>query len=227
MATFISEAQAELISSLAPDDIPIKLRCAICSKLAVNAFRLPCCEQAICENCQSSLPSSCPVCEHSPLSAEDCNPNKSLRTTIKVFLRTAEKKREALRSKEVKETTPATPVEHTNPVESLAEPSTVKEGIVGEPEAATKAEAQATEATPHPTEHAVSQPAAGVNEADNETGVTQVNEEYAVVPHSESAANDNSEDNAVIDAIEGDGTNDEGDANEQQQPMNGRESVSP
>lgn len=40
-------------SSLAPDDIPIKLRCAICSKLAVNAFRLPCCEQAICESCET------------------------------------------------------------------------------------------------------------------------------------------------------------------------------
>lgn len=39
-------------SSLAHDDIPIKLRCAICSKLAVNAYRLPCCEQAICENCE-------------------------------------------------------------------------------------------------------------------------------------------------------------------------------
>lgn len=38
-------------SSLAPDDIPHKLRCANCSKLAVNALRLPCCEQAICETC--------------------------------------------------------------------------------------------------------------------------------------------------------------------------------
>ena len=161
MASSISEAQAELIrcasslphcapsfevvgddltnvvcSSFGPDDIPIKLRCAICSKLAVNAFRLPCCEQAICESCmstlqddssvhsirpimanndagQQNLPSSCPVCEHSPLSAEDCNPNKSLRTTIKVFLRTAEKKKEALRAKEAKEATPATPVEPT------------------------------------------------------------------------------------------------------------------
>lgn len=78
MATSISEAQAELIkyvwgsisksmdhlsdgdtiltaalSSLAPDDIPHKLRCANCSKLAVNALRLPCCEQAICETCTS------------------------------------------------------------------------------------------------------------------------------------------------------------------------------
>ncbi|UZP41349.1 hypothetical protein NXS19_009165 [Fusarium pseudograminearum] len=111
MASTITEAQAELIRSLAPDEIPIKLRCAICSKLAVNAYRLPCCEQAICESCQSNLPASCPVCEHSPLSAEDCNPNKSLRTTIRVFLRTAEKKREASRPKEDKDSEPATPIE--------------------------------------------------------------------------------------------------------------------
>ncbi|KAJ3475028.1 hypothetical protein NLG97_g9604 [Lecanicillium saksenae] len=111
MASSITEAQAELISSLTPDDIPHKLRCANCSKLAVNAFRLPCCEQAICESCHSSLPSSCPVCEHSPLSADDCTPNKSLRTTIKVFLRTAEKKREANKPKEVAEPAPETPVE--------------------------------------------------------------------------------------------------------------------
>ncbi|KFY45710.1 hypothetical protein V494_00815, partial [Pseudogymnoascus sp. VKM F-4513 (FW-928)] len=103
--------QAELISSLSQDDIPIKLRCAICSKLAVNAFRLPCCEQAICEDCQLSLPSSCPVCEHTPVAAEDCKPHKSLRTTIKVFLRTEEKKRIALQAKAIKDTTPITPVE--------------------------------------------------------------------------------------------------------------------
>jgi hypothetical protein len=111
----------------------------------VNAFRLPCCEQAICETCrfrlnrkirlsqllmsdlgQSTLPSSCPVCEHTPVAAEDCKPNKSLRTTIKVFLRTEEKKREALRSKEVKDSPPptpldavATPVEVPTPVDSV------------------------------------------------------------------------------------------------------------
>jgi hypothetical protein len=107
----VTPAQAELISSLTADEIPIKLRCAICSKLAVNAFRLPCCEQAICETCQSSLPSSCPVCEHEPLAAQDCTPHKSLRTTIKVFLRTEEKKREALKAKVAKEETPVTPIE--------------------------------------------------------------------------------------------------------------------
>lgn len=39
-------------STLTQDEIPFKLRCAICNKLAVNAFRLPCCEQAICETCE-------------------------------------------------------------------------------------------------------------------------------------------------------------------------------
>ncbi|APA15124.1 hypothetical protein sscle_14g098940 [Sclerotinia sclerotiorum 1980 UF-70] len=104
-------AQAELISSLSQDEIPIKLRCAICSKLAVNAFRLPCCDQAICETCHSTLPSSCPVCEHTPVASEDCKPHKSLRTTIKVFLRTEEKKRVDALAKQSKETPPATPVE--------------------------------------------------------------------------------------------------------------------
>lgn len=42
--------RTDLQSSLSQDEIPIKLRCAICSRLAVNAFRLPCCEQAICES---------------------------------------------------------------------------------------------------------------------------------------------------------------------------------
>ncbi|KAI9702446.1 MAG: hypothetical protein M1836_000926 [Candelina mexicana] len=81
-------------SSLTQDDIPIKLRCAVCNRLAVNAFRLPCCDQAICEACQASLPAVCPVCEHTPISAEDCKPNKALRTTVKVFLKQKSQKHE-------------------------------------------------------------------------------------------------------------------------------------
>ncbi|CAG8958150.1 hypothetical protein HYFRA_00000499 [Hymenoscyphus fraxineus] len=129
-------AQVELIESLTQDEIPIKLRCAICSRLAVNAFRLPCCDQIICETCQSTLPSSCPVCEHTPVSAEDCKPNKALRTTIKIFLRTEEKKREVLRQKEVKDTPPATPLEpEPIPIETVAvTESIVDESKVLEPE---------------------------------------------------------------------------------------------
>lgn len=124
-----SIANSSGCSSLSQDDIPAKLRCAICSKLAVNAFRLPCCEQAICETCQSALPASCPVCEHSPLSAADCKPHKALRTTIKVFLRTEEKKRESSRPKEA--TTPITPVDSAPvavAVPAVAEPAPAVEG---------------------------------------------------------------------------------------------------
>ncbi|KAI9734064.1 MAG: hypothetical protein M1818_007002 [Claussenomyces sp. TS43310] len=55
--------------------------------------------------------------------AEDCKPNKSLRTTIRVFLRTEEKKREALRLKDQKDTPPATPLEVQTP--SIVTPTAI------------------------------------------------------------------------------------------------------
>ncbi|KAI0840581.1 hypothetical protein F5Y06DRAFT_243524 [Hypoxylon sp. FL0890] len=106
----LTPAQIELANSLTPAELPTKLRCAVCSKLAINAFRLPCCETAICEKCQSTLPTVCPVCEHSPVSASDCVVYKSLRTTIRVFLKTEEKKREGARPK-TNASTPATPAQ--------------------------------------------------------------------------------------------------------------------
>jgi hypothetical protein len=85
---------------------------------------------------QSALPSSCPVCEHTPLAAEDCKPHKSLRTTIKVFLRTEEKKREALRLKELKNTPPVTPPVFVEiPAPSVAIPEstpTLSQGVTAE-----------------------------------------------------------------------------------------------
>ncbi|EEA27377.1 hypothetical protein TMatcc_004336 [Talaromyces marneffei ATCC 18224] len=120
-STELSQSLLDIISSLTQDDIPFKLRCAICNNLAINAFRLPCCDQAICESCQTSLPESCPVCEHNPVSPELCKPNKALRTTLKAFLRTEEKKRE-------KDRPSTTPTVNTTPpapnvsVETQAEP---------------------------------------------------------------------------------------------------------
>ncbi|OAX84904.1 hypothetical protein ACJ72_00726 [Emergomyces africanus] len=104
----------EIASSLSQDEIPFKLRCAICNKLAINAFRLPCCDQAICENCQALLPESCPVCAHTPLSADLCKPNKALRTTLKAFLRTEEKKRERNRAP-----VPPAPAANPEPIEPV------------------------------------------------------------------------------------------------------------
>lgn len=108
---------------------------------------------------QSNLPASCPICEHSPLSAEDCNPNKSLRTTIKVFLRTAEKKREAAKAKEAKERDPEpksqTPIEPTPAPESAPDLKTAEGAAptetasADEPAHESNVDTQPTEETTH------------------------------------------------------------------------------
>ena len=102
------------------EDIPIKLRCAACNRLANNAFRMPCCDQSICEDCmystiqksglvshvltvalgQESLPQACPVCLHEPVIKDDCRPNKALRTTVKAFLKRKGIELETARKKE-------------------------------------------------------------------------------------------------------------------------------
>ncbi|KAL7270387.1 hypothetical protein RUND412_006908 [Rhizina undulata] len=102
MAT-AQEQMANASNSIPLPEIPVKLRCTICSELARGAVRLPCCEQSICETCRAALPNVCPVCDHSPLSADDCKPNTALRTTVAVFLRTAEKKHLLSLQKEQKE----------------------------------------------------------------------------------------------------------------------------
>ena len=48
---------------------------------------------------QASLPEACPVCFHEPVKADDCRPNKALRTTIKVFLRKKVMERDAAEKK--------------------------------------------------------------------------------------------------------------------------------
>lgn len=107
-------ALIKIYSTLEINDIPTKLRCGICSKLAVNAVKLPCCETSICANCelpnrrrvrtllttlgQAQLSEQCPVCEHQPVSPDVCTPIKSLRMTVKAHVKTEMKKRAALAS---------------------------------------------------------------------------------------------------------------------------------
>lgn len=68
---------------------------------------------------QTSLPETCPVCAHTPISSDLCKPNKALRTTLKAFLRTEEKKRE----KEREQATPTTTVGST-PADTAAKRET-------------------------------------------------------------------------------------------------------
>jgi hypothetical protein len=118
-------------------------------------------EQSIQTNVQagqSTLPSSCPVCEHTPVSAEDCKPNKALRSTIKIFLRTEEKKREALRQKDLKATPPATPLETES---TPLEPANSTEHAV-----VTETAVEASDDTPIPAEASTDEPAQEVSSAE-------------------------------------------------------------
>jgi len=73
------------------------------------------------------------VCAHSPLTAEDCKPNKALRLTVKAFLKNEEKKRDKGRSDEVT-AKPASPILHAPtllaPVEEV--PSGIQDATVEE-----------------------------------------------------------------------------------------------
>lgn len=106
----------------------------------------------ICENCKdhsladlnlaslttsmigkTTLPSTCPVCEHNPVSVDDCKPNNKLRMTTRAFLKTAEKKRDSSQAKEATPATPITPID-AKPSATPALPPT--EELATEPTAA-------------------------------------------------------------------------------------------
>ena len=124
----------------------------------------------------ATLPSTCPVCEHSPVSAADCKPNKSLRTTIKVFLRTEEKKRETARSKEAQESVPATPIVDVPPT-----PVDAPVPVEVEPEVAAQEEVAVVEETPLPQD-TIASAENGTNSAAGETQ-SEVNNDDQDVPH--------------------------------------------
>lgn len=79
-----------------------------------------------------TFPTTCPSCDHSPLEADSCTPNKTLRNTQRVWLQKQKKKEEKAATQ-----APATPVETTpaapevqpvgdaadKPVESIEETS--------------------------------------------------------------------------------------------------------
>ncbi|KAF2228114.1 hypothetical protein BDZ85DRAFT_12079 [Elsinoe ampelina] len=124
------EMHDEIAPFLKPEAIPAKLRCATCSQLNLNASKLPCCDQSICETCSQNLPETCPVCTHSPFDRTLLSPHKALRMTVTAFLRAEIKKRApkaepAKQKEEIKLSAepekPATTVEMVEPVQ--ADPS--------------------------------------------------------------------------------------------------------
>ncbi|KAI1490045.1 hypothetical protein F5X96DRAFT_638098 [Biscogniauxia mediterranea] len=204
-ALALTPAQIELASSLTQDELPTKLRCAICSRLAVNAFRLPCCETAICEKCQSTLPSSCPVCEHSPVSGDDCTVYKSLRTTIRVFLKTEEKKREASRPK-TNSSTPSTPAQTTT--------ATIQSQASTEPPPEEEPVASVhNDAKPLPADRAPST-APAVSDVEADTSVATEVAAASAAPEHEISTGDQSRDQQVVASEETQVTVPDGQENE-------------
>ncbi|KAF2862411.1 hypothetical protein K470DRAFT_256050 [Piedraia hortae CBS 480.64] len=85
--------ELELASSLPQDELPAKLCCGNCNRLALDAVKLPCCDTSLCLACSKDLSETCPVCSHSPVDVNDLIPNKNVRQTVKVWLKSALKKR--------------------------------------------------------------------------------------------------------------------------------------
>lgn len=100
---------------------------------------------------QASLHDTCPVCAHTPVSPDLCKPNKALRTTLKAFLRTEEKKREKDRQAAAP---PTPPVPVTTPTPAENDTAAVEE---------TRNE------DPTPSQPQVSEPSMGERNADNVT----------------------------------------------------------
>src|ERR1700760_2045876 len=74
---------------------------------------------------QSTLPTTCSVCQHTPISADDCKPNKSLRLTVRAFLKSEERKREKEKAPAVQ--TPTLDNAPSSAITAVEQPPTVAE----------------------------------------------------------------------------------------------------
>ncbi|KAJ0309249.1 hypothetical protein COL516b_003147 [Colletotrichum fioriniae] len=121
MAVHLTPAQVELIKQVSRALFSTAIRLNRVANLTSLAHLRPTTFRSSCDApAVASLPStpfafpaaSKPSARlHSPVSADDCTPLKSLRTTIKVFIRTQEKKRDEARSKSAKDSAPPTPID--------------------------------------------------------------------------------------------------------------------
>ncbi|KAH7374289.1 hypothetical protein BKA66DRAFT_468187 [Pyrenochaeta sp. MPI-SDFR-AT-0127] len=138
----LAEDLKEFAHSLPTTAFPKNFFCTLCNQLAVDSWKLLCCNKAICSSCQSKLhfPTTCPSCDHSPLEADSCVPNKALRNTMRVWLEKRKKKEETKAAAQVAtppvEMTPAEPEAlpagdaPEKPIESVEEASKAEDSFV-------------------------------------------------------------------------------------------------
>ncbi|KAF2714598.1 hypothetical protein K504DRAFT_496520 [Pleomassaria siparia CBS 279.74] len=93
----LPEELKEFARSLPTTTFPKNFFCTICQELAFDSWKLICCNKSICLSCQAKLefPTTCPSCDHTPLEAESCVPNKAQRNTMRTWLQKQKKKEDA------------------------------------------------------------------------------------------------------------------------------------
>lgn len=100
-----------------------------------------------------SFPTTCPSCDHSPLEADSCTANKSLRNTMRVWLQKQKKKEEAKAAAQAAtpapETTPAA-TEVQSEVEGADKPIDSVEGAPATGDASAESTAAAVDAGEEP-----------------------------------------------------------------------------
>ncbi|XP_074286853.1 uncharacterized protein LOC141612051 [Silene latifolia] len=70
-------------------EMPLELKCPLCTTAFKEAVMIPCCQHSFCESCIHLAlvqNSRCPMCSSTKCKPEDLLPNLSLRQTIKRFL---------------------------------------------------------------------------------------------------------------------------------------------
>ncbi|OAG04313.1 uncharacterized protein CC84DRAFT_1206033 [Paraphaeosphaeria sporulosa] len=150
--------------------------CALCDQLAFDSYKLLCCNKVICTTCHSKLefPTTCPSCDHSPVEADSCPPNKALRNTMRVWLQKQKKKEEtkAAEAKAASEAAATPAVEPTpapteaqasaqaaeNPVESIEEATRTEDGTTDASAAEQAAQGDAGSAAPQHDEGSATAP---------------------------------------------------------------------
>ncbi|KAF2751089.1 hypothetical protein M011DRAFT_473606 [Sporormia fimetaria CBS 119925] len=163
-AASLADDLKEYALTLPSSAFPKNFFCASCSELAIDAWKLLCCNKAICATCYAKLefPTSCPLCDHAPLEADSSTPNKSLRNTMRLWLQKQKKKEEAKGTPQLATPTepnavPADAAPSAEPVEKPAEGAEDTEKAAGEPES--------QDSTGAPHENADAPPASAPSEA--------------------------------------------------------------
>ncbi|EUC47981.1 hypothetical protein COCMIDRAFT_34543 [Bipolaris oryzae ATCC 44560] len=140
----LADELKDLALSLPTSAFPKNFFCALCNQLAFDSYKLICCAKSVCSSCQANLqfPTTCPSCDHSPLEADSCAINKSLRNTMRVWLQKQKKKEEAKAAAQAAtppvEATPAAPEVQPvsenidKPVDSIEEPPKAEDSVAEE-----------------------------------------------------------------------------------------------